>query len=342
MRPLLLGLAVMLLARGVAWHPAAQPDPDPLSLLSPFVELSRGERARLAEGEIVVKSLESRDPSQLAIFLGTRIAITPERFVAKIRDSARLWRGPSTPRTGSFSSPVRPSDVAELTLPDGDLEALRACEPGACGVKLTAAEIARVREAVGRGGAAWRAAAQQAFRAVVVSRIDAYRRGGLPALEPFHDQRDPVAPQAAFAEVLAQARVIAARAPALAEYAERYPRLPLPEGGEDLLYWIESTETPRRTTQAWHVMIERRAGGLPEVIVVSRQVFATHYVNGSIAMTLLARDGTGRRYLLYLNRSTIDGLEGFLSGLRRFFVERRVRSGAGALFERLRMRLDEP
>lgn len=341
MRPLLPGLAVMLLVLAAAWHHAAQSGPDPLSLLSPPVELSSSERTRLAEGEIVVKSLEAHDPSQFAIFLGTRIDITPERFIARIRNSATLWRGPSTPRTGGFSRPARPQDVDALMLPDEDVEALGRCRPGDCDVKLSAPEIARVRQALAEAGADSRPAARRAFRAVVIDRIDAYRRGGLPALDPIHDDDVPVAAQAAFAQVLARAESVSARAPGLAEYAERYPRLPLPDGAEDLIYWIENIETPRPTTQAWHVMIERRAGAAPEVVVLSRQVFATHYVNGSIAMTLLARDAAGRRYLLYVNRSTVDGLGGFLSGLRRFFVERRVRSGARTLFERLKARLEE-
>ena len=81
-------------------------------------------------------------------------------------------------------------------------------------------------------------------------------------------------------------------------------------------------------------------GPLPEAVVASRQVFATHYVTGSLALTAVVggRNGTPR-YLAYLNRSRVDVLDGFFGGLVRRVAERRLRNEAGQVVDGLRQRL---
>jgi hypothetical protein len=63
-------------------------------------------------------------------------------------------------------------------------------------------------------------------------------------------------------------------------------------------------------------------------------------VNGALAMTALVRDESGRRYMVYLNRVSADGLTGVLSGIRWSFIERRIRSGARAAFDLMRQRIE--
>jgi hypothetical protein len=52
------------------------------------------------------------------------------------------------------------------------------------------------------------------------------------------------------------------------------------------------------TTQVVHVAIARRESRdaiAPEVLIVSRQIFASHYVNGSLAVSMLIHDRTESR-----------------------------------------------
>ena len=149
-----------------------------------------------------------------------------------------------------------------------------------------------------------------------------------------------VEPQAAFARLLTHGHGMNRLAPALTQHLEQYPRLPLPADCEEFLYWLETIHPPKPTIQAWHVIVSRRPRAGANVIVMSRQIFATHYVNGALAMTALVGDEGGPQHLLYLNRITADGLGGFLSGIRRFFIERRVKSGARATFDWMRSRIE--
>jgi hypothetical protein len=71
-------------------------------------------------------------------------------------------------------------------------------------------------------------------------------------------------------------------------------------------------------------------------------VYATHYISALLSISALLRDerDPSRQYLAYMNRSKLDGLRGWLQGVKRHFVEGRVRSSAEALFETQRQRIE--
>lgn len=313
-----------------------------MAFVSPIVRPDEGERRRLETGRTVVKVLDSAEAAQLVVFAASRVDVTPQKFAERLRNAARLWHGPKVPRTGTFSTPADTEDVAEMKLQSIDLNALRRCRPGDCEVKLSADEITRIDAAVNRGASEWKRAVQREFREIVLDRIAQYREAGLSAFDPFHDHNQPIHPQAIFSRLVGQAAGMTEFAGELIEYLEDYPRVPLPKSAEEYLYWLETGHPPKPTIQAWHVTIGHPPrGGGADVIVISRQIFATHYVNGALAMTALVRDNSGERYLIYLNRISADNLTGFLSGIRRFFIERRVNSGARAAFDWMKRRIEE-
>ena len=102
--------------------------------------------------------------------------------------------------------------------------------------------------------------------------------------------------------------------PQFAAYLEGYPRIRAP-APESVFYWSKENIGRKPVISVTHVSIirgENRAD-LPEVLVAGKQVFATHYMNGALALTAVVggRDGAPR-YLVYLNRSRVDMLGGFL------------------------------
>ena len=89
-----------------------------------------------------------------------------------------------------------------------------------------------------------------------------------------------------------------------------------------------------------HVTILRGSGkeGMPEVVVASRDVFASRYTSGSFIVTLLLRnpENPAQRYLVYINRTWIDAVR----ALWRPFVEYRVKSQAKRIFAGTRERIE--
>jgi hypothetical protein len=66
-------------------------------------------------------------------------------------------------------------------------------------------------------------------------------------------------------------------------------------------------------------------------LVVQKQIYASHYFDGSLALaTLLDTQDAGRpaTYLVYTNRSRGDLLRGGFGGVRRTVAESQARQGA--------------
>lgn len=92
----------------------------------------------------------------------------------------------------------------------------------------------------------------------------------------------------------------------------------------------------------WHATIQRRPSvDFADVVVLSRQVLATHYINGSLTLTILPRPAP-ERYLIYVNWTSVAGPEGVFFAIRHYFVERRVGSAARKAFETLKGRIERP
>jgi hypothetical protein len=68
------------------------------------------------------------------------------------------------------------------------------------------------------------------------------------------------------------------------------------------------------------------------VLVASKQLYASHYFDASLALTAFVEanePSTSRSYLLYLNHSRIGALRGFFVGLKRSVICAQVRQGLG-------------
>ena len=111
---------------------------------------------------------------------------------------------------------------------------------------------------------------------------------------------------------------------------------------ESFFYWSrEQYGTGKPVIGVTHVTIARRRAPEPEVLVLSRELYATHYRNASFGLTAMLRDeATGTMYLAYLNRSHLDVLGGLFGGLRRALIEDRLRQEAGAMVRVARARLE--
>lgn len=325
-----LGASVLILA-----SPALPPrlTSDVFSRFWPWVEIDADDLRNIHRRQIIAKTLAAGD-NEIAIFLATAIDTDPDTFIEAVRDPEALWRSARIPHVGRFSTPPRLEDVADMRLDRRDVDEIRRCVPGDCDVKLAAAEISRLRGAT---------SIQDEFREMVVERVRLYHERGLDSASSYHDQAVPIEPATISSLLLARSPWLTERAPRLAEYIEDFPSTARP-GVESLVYWLETTHTPKPTIQVVHVAIARRdglEGSAPEVFVVSRQVFASHYINGSLAVSVLLHDrAASRRYLAYVTRVHVDGLDGWFSAVRRYFVERTARDRGAALLEEQRQRIE--
>jgi hypothetical protein len=308
---------------------AAEWQRDPFHFLQPTIQLTEEERLRLKEREVVLRILPASG-HELAFLAAGALEVGPDALVASVRDMPGLKRSSYVPQIGRFSSPPRLEDLRELTLDVADLDEIRRCHPGRCGLKLDPEEVARLHKASGSNSndaAASKSAIEDEFRRIVVERARRYLARG-------DDDGQPE-----FGMLLEHSPYAQLKMPHLVAYLERYPAARLPDC-ESFLYWSKETYAWKPMITVTHVTILRGNGneGTPEVIVASRDVFATRYTSGSFIVTMLLRnpENGAQRYLVYINRTWIDAVR----ALWRPFVEYRVKSQAKKVFAGTRERIE--
>ncbi len=313
---------------------------DPFTFFRPSVVVSVDDRRSLDQGQPVARVVPGKD-SEVAVFAAVPVDVDGDRLVAWMRHIADLKKSPYVLAIGRFSDPPRIEDLEGLTLDDEDLLEIRQCQPRRCGLKLTGAEMNRLRRTLADAGSDWKPALQDAFRHLVLERVQTYLADGGAGLPAFEDKGEPVSSQASFSSVVRQSEFLAERLPRFAEYLDQYPRAPMP-GVESFIYWSKERLGAKPIISATHVGIVRGDGVLaPDVLVAGKGIFATHYVNASLGLTALMRGEPGaHNYLVYINRSAVDVVRGFFGGLVRWFMERRLKKEASGALTGLRRRLE--
>jgi len=323
----------------------AVPAIDPFAFFQPTVTLTDDDRRQLDRGEPIAHALRA-DDSEVAVFAAIRVDVDGDRLVAWMRRIEALKKSAYVLAIGRFSDPPAIDDLASLALDDEELSELRGCRRGSCGLKLSAAEMAQVQRAAEEAGGDRNPAIQQAFRRLILERVNAYRAGGLTALPPYENHDDRTWPATSFASVLGHSVFLTERLPRFAEHLGRYPQAATLEEEtpevESFLYWSKERVAGKAIISVTHVnMLRSHDPRLPDALVAGKGIFATHYVNASLGVTAVIRGEPGAsNYLVYLNRSDVDMLGGVFGGLVRWIMQRRLKAEAATVLQGLRRRLE--
>ena len=305
----------------------------------PEATISRDDLQRLNRDEVIVKALPSKS-GQLGVFATTRLDASPDVFVEWIRQIGQLKRSTAVPATGRFSEPPVLSDLDRLILDQPDLDAIRVCRPGQCALKLSAAEIESLRRVADQGRVD---AVQDAFRRLLLARLDTYRAGGLAALPSSAGRPAASPPMEVFAALQASSPYILRSDLRLASWLDGPARAARVDV-ESFYYWSKeyyAAGKPVVTLTQVGVTRAPRGGASPEVAVVGKQVFATRYMNGMLTHITLVRDPeSGSLYMTYTNRAQLDMLKGLLGGLVRSIVNGRLKGDASTVLRTLRVRIE--
>jgi hypothetical protein len=305
--------------------PQAEQIDDVFELLEPTVRFSADDRKQLDKRGIVLHILPAKDRELAAVAAGS-LTVGVDAVLASVRDIVDLKRGPLVPQIGRFSPRPTRHDVQSLTLDEVDVSAIKHCRPDDCDLKLTPDEIGRLQQAMSQDDGDANASLNREFRNVLVDRVKQYLGHGV--LEGREE----------FSALLRHSPYVQALVPQLGSYLERYPAQPL-AGSESFVYWSKEEYGWKPMITATHVTILHgdASEGQPELIVASRDILSTRYTSASLVLTLLFRDPlSSGHYLVYVNRTWVDGLR----GLWRPFVEHRVKGQAKRVFADVRERIE--
>lgn len=328
------GLAGMLLAAGAVSLTAER---DPLRLLAPDVILDTADRARLTAREPVIKFSNGAD-DHLAIFAVIRTEASGDRLLNWASAIESMLKGRYVPEIGRFSSPPRLEDVAALTIDPADLDEVKDCRPGDCGVKLADGDIERLSKTT--VAADWETRARDEFRRIIFERAQAYYAGGDAFLPAYHDDEDPVSPGRSFGRLLDRFRLLPRELMCVTAFVRDYPRRLDPHVVGSFLYWSKESLGAKPITAVTHLTLARfEEPWLPEAVVIGKQVFASHYKNGGLTLMAIVR-AQGVRHFVYLQHAEVDIFQGFWHDMVRMVLERRISREAPRVLIDFRNRLE--
>jgi hypothetical protein len=299
----------------------------------------------LDAGKAVVKSLDTPIRRELAHFGVVRIDGPTDRFVEKFRDIERFERGPGIPQIGRLGFPPQPEDLAPLTLPAKDVEALATCRPGDCDVKLPTAAMTRFRDTVNWSSPTAALQAHDVAQTMILELVHAYQANGNAALGQYDDGGAPLLVAEEFRALLASGHVLPLPVAGLMAYLEEYPRS-RPTGAEDFFYWSTVDFGLKPTVRVNHVIIHplaARPSGVSHVIAI-KQLYATHYFQTTLELRFLVDDERQASrpgfYLFSITRSRIDGTGGLTGSLLRSVINRRSRTAVRGYLEHLKRQVE--
>ena len=300
--------------------------------------------AALTRGDVIRRTLDTTNSDEVVAVGAVRIGVPPEFLTDRVRDIAAFKKSDYVLEIGTFSRPPRLEDLAGLTVPSEDVDAIRQCKPGDCRLKLTAAMLDRFQRELDWSNPNARVRAATLFKQLLVERATNYLVEGTESLGTYIDKSDSTAMAEELANLLRASPYLMDYAPELRRYYDEFPTGNLRDL-ESFLYWSKESFSLKPVIGLTHVTIFSKTYGDTRMsFVASRGFYTTHYFEGSLALTIAmeARNTAPRAvYLVYINRSRVDALRGAFSGLRRWMTVRRVRDEMGTTLNALRRRLEQ-
>src|SRR6185369_12349603 len=279
----------------------------------------------------VVRSIPTSDKAEIAVSGLVNIRAAADEFLRSYRESMTRKSNAAILEIGAFGVQPSLADLETLTLEPRDIEDLKECVVGECQIKLSAAMIERFRKEIDWNGADCAARVTNLFRQMLFEYVKDYRARGERALIEYNDKRDQVS--------LAEEQRALDAAPSYVNdfISDSKAGLQLLE---DTLVWSKIKFGLKPVIAINHILIYRRNSDVgPQILISSKQIYANHYFNASLALTAFVRVPEGA-YLVYENRSRADGLEGPFGKIKRGVVEKKAVEGLRAILEQSKASLE--
>jgi hypothetical protein len=329
---------------GAAACPAQNSSEEFRGVLLKQAAFTAEEFSALERGEVVVKPLPATDKREVAFCGVARLQGAPPALLAAFKESLTRSGNRVILGGGRIGTPPAPEDLRALSLEKGEVDDIRRCEVGDCKVQLSAAMIARLRGEVDWAAPDYRPSAERLFKAMLFDYVRDYLARGDAALVEYGDRARPVRLADEQSALLGSLPYVSVSAPEFAAYLRGFPRAELP-GVENALHWSEVKLGLKPVILLTHTATyTRRRDDAPQILVATKQLYATHYFDSSLSLTLLTGaaggEGPAATYLLYANRSRLDTLGGLLGGVKRRVIEKHASEGLRDVLRQTKLRAE--
>ena len=290
--------------------------------------------AQLQLGEAAVKVLPARHKHEIAVFGLVRVQAPPEVFLQSFRETMATRSTAAILEIGRFGPVPSIDDLSTLTMESEDIQDLKNCVVGNCELKLSAKMIDQFQKTVDWQSSDYALQATGLYKTMLLDYVRDYLTRGDEALIEYTDKSRTMS-------VLDGQRALLASLPALFHQSRRDAKSF--RFVEDAIVWSKIKFGLKPVLAINHITIfksELEDG--PQILILSKQIYANHYFNGSVGVTGLLRNPAGNdgHYLFYENHSLADGLQGLFSGIKRRVIEREAVDGLRGILKGTRLRLD--
>ena len=336
-----IALFVGCLTAGTAIEPhrgaGAQARVDALALLRQVGGLSAADLGALDRGVAVARVLDT-DRRQVAVVGAVRVRAPRTEIVDRYRDIGTLASSQVVLQIGAFSPQPRAADLSSLLFEPYDLESIAQCRPGDCRVRLSTRMTETFRDHVDWRAPDWRERVARLWREGLSEYAAAYRTNGAEALAEYRNKEEPLSVRAEFDVLYRDSEPLTRVAPEFFRHLRDYPRAPLPDTSE-ILYWSKDDFGLRPVVSLTHLTtyVPSRS---PDAFVAAKQIYATHYFDAGISLTLILDDGAGGYYVVSVNRVRTRSLTSFFRRFVRTTVQSRSRDRLERVLESTRDTLE--
>jgi hypothetical protein len=320
---------------------------EPFKFFRDYVGLKEDQIAAIRNGKAFAKVMESRAPDEVFVFGSVYVQSTPEKYLKLASDIDELRKLPNYLAIRNFSDPPQLSDFDGFTLEPDDIKQLKNCEPGKCDVQLPAEAMDAFKQSVNWSATDAANQANQLAQRMALEAIQRYAQGGNAALGTYMDKHHPAVVGETFASLLSRSKALPAYLPELERYLLEYPEAKS-ENIQSQFYWEKVNFGLKPTLRIVQALVYRGPRPTdPAYAVAVKQLYASHYFETALDLTVCVRDQENPArgfYLITLKGSQQAGLTGLKGSIVRKVAVDKTRSSLeralGAIKQRLEARPD--
>ena len=340
--PLRNRLILALLATCSGWAaPLTAAPPVTLQEMIEAAGFDEEQRADLRAGRIVTRDFDEGSDKEMSILVALKAPVSLDQGREFWRQVRVLDADEDLIAVGRIEPGQAVSEaLAEVgfSVEEGDeIRALLKVKPGS-DFNLSDSEIARfttLAKGLSTGGCerdvACREAVNEAYRAVLAERLEAYRKGGLEAVAAYARGRGKTAdPGEEMRIAAAQMPLVQKHVPEIYRAWLDYPKAQ-PEGSQHQFLWLKRNVEGRPTFVLTHRAIYETEGA---IFAAERHFYVGQFYNSLQMASYTTALGSESIHVL-LNRTSTDLVGGFGSGAKKMVGRSKVRKALIGTFERM-------
>jgi hypothetical protein len=309
---------------------------EPHTFLRTVAGFSPSDLAQLDRGEPIARVLET-DRREVAVVGAVRVKAAQARLFDRYRDISNLQSSDVVLQIGRFGTRPSADDLRALQFEDYDLQTIRKCRPGDCGVRLSGANMDRFARDVNWNAPGWREQATDLWRQLLAADSAAYMANG--TLGEYRNKGEPLDVADEFRLVFESSKYFETVAPDFFSYLKRFPSVRL-DGTENILYWSKD-DINRPVTRVTHlVLYPAPAGSRRPGLIATKQIYSAHYFDAGLGLTCAFDDGASGFYMLSVNRVRTRSLTSLMRGVVRTIVQRRSRDAMEGILKSTKSALE--